>query len=61
MSESVRQDLAIHQVLWKLRAGGPVLLQGQAGLREQVKRKGALKQQSLLYVACHTSHIHLLG
>lgn len=51
MSESARQDVAFHQVLWKLGAGGPILLQGQAGLREQ----------TLLCAACHTFHVHFLG
>lgn len=52
------QDVAFHQVLQKLGAGGPVQLQEQAGLREQVKRKGALKEQPH-FVLCslpHSSH-----
>lgn len=53
MSESAQKDVAFHQVLWKIRAGNPALLQGQAGLRERVKRKGALKQQTLLCAPCH--------
>lgn len=61
MSEIAQQDAAFHQVLQKLGAGGPVLLQGQAGLREQGKGKRALKEQILLCAACHTSHIYCLG
>lgn len=61
MSTIAQQDVAFHQVLQKPGAGGPVQLQGQAGLREQVKRKGALKEQTLLCAACHSSHIHCLG
>lgn len=61
MSEIAQQDAAFQQVPQKPGAGGPVLLQGQAGLREQAKREGAVKQQTLLCAACHTSYIHFLG